>query len=212
MICVSIAESTVTKCLEVVEPFDFAEIRLDQISAEAWEMKRIFSLPKKLIATCRPGTMDDQMRKALLTAAIAAGAAFVDIEIDAEAEFREDIVTAARESGCQVIISYHNYEKTPKGRELKHWVKFCFDAGADIAKIACQVHFPADNARLLGLLDEERPLIVTGMGEKGKVCRVIAPLLGSPFTYASPEAGKETAPGQIDINTLRDLLQRIKNV
>jgi 3-dehydroquinate dehydratase-1 len=212
MICVSIAESTVTKCLEVLEKFDFAEIRLDQISAEAREMKRIFSLPKKLIATCRPGTKDDQMRKALLTAAVAAGAAFVDIEIDAEAGFREDIITAARESGCQVIISYHNYEKTPRRTELEHWIKFCFDDGADIAKIACLVHSPADNACLLGLLDEERPLIVTGMGEKGKVCRVIAPLLGSLFTYASPEAGKETAPGQIDILTLRDLLQRIKNV
>lgn len=212
MICVSIAEPTVMKCLEVLENFDFAEIRLDQISAEAREMKKIFSLPKKLIATCRPGTMDDEKRNTLLTAAIAEGAALVDIEIEAETEFRKEIIAKARQSGCQVIISYHNYEKTPMRTELKQRVKSCFDAGADITKIACQVHSSSDNARLLGLLEEERPLVVTGMGEKGKVCRLLAPLLGSPFTYASPEAGKETAPGQIDVHTLRDLLQRIENV
>jgi len=212
MICVSIAESTVSKCLEVLENFDFAEIRLDQMSVEAREVKKIFSLPKKLVATCRPGPKDDQMRKTLLTAAIAAGATFVDIEIDAEAGFREEIIKIAKESKCKVIISYHNHEKTPKRTELKHRVKSCFAAGADIAKIACKVCSPADNARLIGLLDEACPLIVTGMREKGKVSRVIAPLLGSPFTYASLQTGKETAPGQIDINTLRVLLQRIENV
>jgi 3-dehydroquinate dehydratase type I len=128
------------KCLEVLENFDFAEIRLDQISAEAREMKKIFSLPKKLIATCRSGTMDDEKRNTLLTAAIAEGAEFVDIEIEAETEFRKEIIAKARQSGCQVIISYHNYEKTPMRTELKQRVKSCFDARADITKIACQVH------------------------------------------------------------------------
>jgi len=34
-------------------------------------------------------------------------------------------------------------------------------------------------------------------------------LLGSPFTYASLSEGKETADGQIDAETLRELLCRV---
>jgi len=211
MICTSIAEPTIEKCLEALKGLNFAEIRLDKMLIETKEVERIFSLPKKLIATCRPNAKADSEQKSLLIAAIEAGASFVDIEIDADDKYRAEIVQKAHASGCQVIISYHNYEKTPDRAELMHSVKSCFDSGADIAKIACQVHSQKDNSRLLGLLEYERRLIVTGMGNKGKICRIIAPLLGSPFTYASQETGKETAPGQLDTRTLEDLLQRIKN-
>jgi 3-dehydroquinate dehydratase len=34
------------------------------------------------------------------------------------------------------------------------------------------------------------------MGPKGRLVRAVAPLLGSPFTYAAPNRGKATAPGQ----------------
>jgi len=212
MICTSIAEPCLEKCLEALKGLDTAEIRMDLMSIEAKDVERIFSLPKKLVATCRPDAKTDSERKSLLMAAIEAGASFVDIELDAHEQYRDEIAKEARASGCQVIISYHNYEKTPDRAELERLVKSCFDSGADMAKIACRVHSQRDNSRLIGLLEYGKPLIITGMGNKGKICRVIAPLLGSPWTYACLEAGKETAPGQIDTRTLKDLLQRIKNV
>ncbi len=40
-------------------------------------------------------------------------------------------------------------------------------------------------------------MVIIGMGEKGVITRVAAPMLGAEFTFASAETGKETAPGQI---------------
>jgi 3-dehydroquinate dehydratase-1 len=44
------------------------------------------------------------------------------------------------------------------------------------------------------------------MGEKGKLTRLAAPLLGSVFTYASLGEGKETAEGQWEAASLRRIL------
>ena len=100
-------------------------------------------------------------------------------------------------------MSHHDYERTPERPALEACVSACFEAGADIAKIACTVRSDRENARLLALLDTDREIVVVGMGEKGKLTRILAPLLGSPFTYASLSQGKETADGQIDKETLR---------
>ena len=37
--------------------------------------------------------------------------------------------------------------------------------------------------------------------------RLVAPLFGSAFTYASIEAGRETAPGQMDMLEVRKLME-----
>jgi 3-dehydroquinate dehydratase-1 len=141
----------------------------------------------------------------MLMAAIRSGATYVDIEAESEAAYRDEIVQEARTRGCKVIISFHDYEKTPEKQDLEAIVSSCFEAGADIAKVACTVHSDRDCARLLGLLDSPRQVVAIGMGEKGRVTRITAPLLGSPFTFASLSKGKETAQGQIDKETLKHM-------
>ncbi len=95
-----------------------------------------------------------------------------------------------------------------EGRMLQI-VALCFESGGDIAKIACKVNSERDNARLLGLLDSGRDVIVIGMGEKGRITRIVAPLLGSPFTYAAPARGRETADGQPDRETMERYLRML---
>ena len=73
------------------------------------------------------------------------------------------------------------------------------------------VHSDRESIILLGLLLDSRPLVVIGMGEKGKVTRIAAPILGSPFTYASLSSGKETAAGQLDKINLEKIF-KILNV
>jgi len=51
--------------------------------------------------------------------------------------------------------------------------------------------------------------VVIGMGEKGRITRVMAPFLGAEFTFASPESGGETAPGQLSVNQLNELFNVI---
>ncbi len=206
-ICVSVSEPDAARCIKALKGLRFAEIRLDEMKVSADEVRAIFSSEIPLIATCRPDGRSDAERKRLLLAAIDGGAAYVDVELEAPASYRKDILAAARKNACKAIISYHNYERTPERAELERIRDSCFDSGADIAKIACMANSNADNARLLGLLDTERKLVVIGMGKKGRITRVLAPLLGSEFTFASQEKGKKTAPGQIGMKELEKMLK-----
>ena len=45
------------------------------------------------------------------------------------------------------------------------------------------------------------------MGNKGRITRIAAPLLGSPFTFASLSKGKETAEGQIEKDILEQMMR-----
>ena len=211
MICVSLTEKSVPDCLKALENIPFAEIRLDRMALNPIDIERIFSVHPQLIATCRPGSLEKEIRHKFLTLAVQAGAAYVDIELEADETFKNSIFEAARKRGCRTIISYHNFEKTPGKPELENIVTRGFDSGADLVKIACKVNGEKDNVRLLSLLEEDRPLVVVGLGPKGRLTRYVAPLLGSPFTYASLSPGKETAEGQMDWKSLERLLDFMKN-
>jgi len=211
MICVSIAEKTPEENLKALKDVDFAEIRIDRMERpQIPDIKKIFSQPTRLIATCRPGKIPDKKRQTLLTTAISAGATYVDIELGSDEGIKKAILEKARPAGCKVIVSYHNFNTTPAEIKLHNIIEDCFVSGADIAKIACLVHTDRDNIMLLGLLLDSRPLIVIGMGEKGKVTRIAAPILGSPFTYASLSSGRETAAGQLDKINLEKIFQILK--
>jgi len=212
VICVSLAETSVKECLAVLKEVEFAEIRMDKIEDISDGIRAIFSSHPRLIATYRPGRKDKDERYSALEEAIEEGAAYVDVELEADDSYRNRIIRKAREKNCKVIISYHNRNKIPERAELEHIVDWCFDSGADIAKIACNVVSLKDNARLLGLLNDARPVVVVGMGHKGRITRIAALLLGSPFAYASLSAGKETAEGQIDWKSLKEIYKRIKDV
>lgn len=209
-ICISIAEPTVKKCVNSLGGLELAEIRLDKVKVNDSDIKKIFSQPVRLVATCRPGNLKDDSRKQILLKAIDAGAAYVDVEVDSNDSYKKEIMKTARKKGCTVIMSFHDYNRTPPKGELEQIVEWCFNSGADMAKIACKVKSDRDNARLLGLLDSERRIIVVGMGEKGIITRVVAPMLGSPFTFASLSKGKETAEGQVTARELRELLVLLK--
>lgn len=203
MICVTVAEATVEDCLEALKGLSFAEIRMDMMKLTGKDVPIIFrGSGPRLIATCRLGTYSEEERKGLLIAAVEAGASYVDVEVESNDEFKDEIVRHARTGNCQVIVSFHDFEKTPDREELLGVVARCFSSGADIAKIACKAESERDVARLLGLLDSRDRIVVIGMGEKGSITRIVAPLLGSPFTYGALRKGKEVVDGQLDVETI----------
>lgn len=214
MICVSIAESSVRGCLKALNGLDLAEIRMEGMDLTRNDIQRIFSQPVKLIATCRPGRILDEKRMEHLLYAIHAGASYVDVEIESDGAWKREIIKTAGRKECQVIMSFHDYEKTPGLERLKAVVSRCFSEGADIVKIACMVRSEQDNARLLGLLNRRQhknKLIVIGMGEKGKITRIVAPFFGSLFSYASLSPGKETAEGQITKENLEAITRGVRD-
>lgn len=211
MICVSVAEPDYEACLKVLEGEQLAELRLDLMNLTSREIQKLFSLPLKLIATCRPGGVSESQRLQILRGAVEAGATYVDIEVEASEDFKDEIIGCCRRQGCEVIVSYHNYRSTPPVPELNRVVETCFKAGADIAKLACRVKSAEECGRLLGLYEEIRPIIAIGMGPVGKITRIAALAMGAPFTYASADKDRQTAEGQIDRTAMRRILSDIEH-
>lgn len=212
MICVSISDKDFNKCLGQLQKVNTAEIRLDMTELSAAETAIIFALKKKLIATCRPGKFSDAERLEILRYAIAAGAAMVDIEYESEPAYRNGLIEFAHENQCDVIISYHNFNLTPEIEELEEIVRNSFAMGADVAKIATMVKQNRDNSKLLSLYHLPGRLISIGMGELGKITRIVAPFLGAEFTFAAPDDGEPTAPGQISLTKLHEFIIKIQKL
>jgi len=132
----------------------------------------------------------------------------IDIELRTRSEYRDLVVRRAKKAGKHVIISYHDFSKTPDITVMQNIISDCFDAGADIAKLAATPHSYEDALSLLKLtLDCARApaqVCVIGMGGYGVHTRVIAPIYGSALAYTS--VGAATAPGQLGIKELREML------
>lgn len=210
MICVSVGNTSVQNCLRRLEGLDLAEIRLDTMDVDPASVRKIFSMPLQLIATCRPGRYTDTQRLELLASAIGAGAVYVDVETEANPRFREGIAVLASHHGTQLIVSYHNYRETPGQRFLQKMVKDAFQSGAHLVKVACMVNRPVENLLLLNLLGmkaHKGRLIVVGMGEEGRISRVASVFLGSPFTYAHHGDDAPYAPGQMSAACLKKIME-----
>ena len=82
----------------------------------------------------------------------------------------------------------------------------------DLIKFVTRANTTADGMRVLRFLRAVGGgLIAFAMGERGSFTRVLAPVMGSPFTYCSAarlpgqEDPEATAPGQWRVNDLRGL-------
>jgi 3-dehydroquinate dehydratase-1 len=210
MICVAISDRNLETCLSVLDAVQMAEIRLDLTDFTADEIRTVFSHKTITIATCRPDKKGAEYQLEQLSLAIQTGADYVDIEIEANKKQRESIYRMAKKHGCKVIISYHNFENTPELKELQRIMDQCYLLGADVAKIVTMSHSNADNACLLSLYSKEKPLVAFGMGKKGKITRIMAPLLGAEFTFAAMDVGEPTAAGQIGFSKMKMILEKLK--
>jgi 3-dehydroquinate dehydratase I len=135
---------------------------------------------------------------------LASHADAVDVELDAR--IRPDVARAVRAAGAKLVLSHHDFKTTPAAVQLDDVVRRAAKAGADIIKIATFVRVPSSVSSLTRLLlrHPKKPLVVIGMGPKGRETRIELPVLGSLFTFASIE--QTTAPGQQSLaETLRGI-------
>ncbi len=134
---------------------------------------------------------------------------YVSIELRTEKKLRDAFVKDASKKGAKVIVSCHDFEKTPDSKEIGKILKEEESAGADVAKIAFLARDYADVLRTMEpLLDKRRkiPVIAISVGEYGRISRILGPLLGSYMTFASPAKGRESAPGQLSVDELKKVL------
>ena len=127
-----------------------------------------------------------------------------------------DLASEARAKGgkTRLIVSHHDLTGTPARRTLLKRLEACRALGADIVKIVTLANTVEDNLRVLGIIPQARhmrqDIAAFCMGEKGRLSRAAAPLLGSCLSYTSLEEGAESAPGQMTAAQMRTLMGILK--
>lgn len=197
-LCRSIAVQGLDNILKLTEGAEMAEIRLEKSGLTLEEVRQLFAGQKNLLATCRPDGLTPKQQTCILQTAIENGAEWVDVEIEADEEYRQNIVRYAHKYGCKIIVSYHNYAETPSFAELMQIADLAHSMGADLVKLACQCNERNDVLNLLNLYKLNYKILAIGMGDLGAVTRISAITFNAPFTFVSLKGVEKTASGQID--------------
>ena len=220
MICTSLQHKNLDALFEALETTEMAEIRLDRCPLSPDDIEGLFgSSDVPLVATCRiaevladlqradgipdteKGRREQQIRayditERRLTKAVEAGAAYIDLEMEAPAPMSKRLRKAALENGTIVIRSYHDFTGTPSREKLAETVSQCREFGAEVVKIVTTAQCEADVQTVLSLYDDFDRLIAFCMGEAGRQSRLDCLAKGAPYTYAAFTEDEATAPGQ----------------
>lgn len=222
-ICVSIACEKTSEAIEAVRRSgvyaDVIEIRLDRLVEPAVD-PFVGIIEKPLLFTNRPlwegGSFKgpEGERVALLLKAIRSGCALVDLELKAAPELRAEVLDVLiKYDQTGLIISWHDFSGTPSGEELAEILAQQMESGAHIGKIVTTANDYRDILRILNLqtlaAENNFPLIAFCMGQTGMISRLATLKLGGYMTYCAPDGGAETAPGQMPLSLLREMLGRL---
>lgn len=221
MICVCILADNIENAIRKIRSVeknnpDLIEIRLDYFN-DFNNMKNIVESTKiPLIATNRSADEggsfkeDEDARVKILLDAARSGFKYVDIELSTKdvAKITKDLHSL----GSDVIISHHDFNKTPSNNEIRRIYEEMSKIDVDVCKIVTTANDYNDNLRLLSFLNEnfeKSKIVCFAMGEFGKISRIFSPIFGGFFTMASLEKGQETGPGQIEIGELKELYNKL---
>jgi len=208
-ICVVLGGIPFHKCLKLASSYPLVEVRLDRLKVDPEKIEILSMQCRQWIATCRPGNMTERERTILLAASIRAGAEYVDVEYDAEPNYRNELINLAKRLKCKVIISYHNFESTPDIDSMDQIVQQSKGMGADLVKLVVTANSHNDCALIMSLYSTHDNLLAFAMGEIGKITRIAAPFLGADFTYASVDEAHEIAPGQLTASQMEVIYKLI---
>ncbi len=208
-VCAVIGKLTYEKTLQVIGNISFAEIRMDLLNFNAEQYKNIYRNINNTIATYRNVSDYPAIEKNYIIA-IENNCTYIDLDIELATNLRTKLITKAIANGCKIILSYHNYAKTPTLPELTKTIKKMFAEGAHIAKIACMANKQTDCARIMGLYENHKNIVAFCMGKLGMITRLSAPYFGAPYTYAAASEA-EIAPGMLNYNFVNDFFTKLDN-
>jgi len=128
------------------------------------------------------------------------------VDVELRSEILPEVRAMARQERKPLIVSYHDFEKTPGESEIEELFGKAVEAGADLVKLAFTGKSHDDAARICSTLFKfKEPKVFMVMGEAGKFTRVVGFSFGSLLTYTF--FGKPVAPGQIEAERLVSLLK-----
>lgn len=229
-VCVPMVGETVSKLMEEAAllhtlDFDVVEWRVDffedlekvdSVKAALAEIRAVLG-DKPIIFTLRSAKEGGNKQVSLeyyfeLNKAVAETgmADLIDVELFSDEKLIKKLIDVAHANHVFVIISNHDFAKTPPKDEIVSRLRKEQELGGDILKIAVM---PTNSADVLSLLEAtntmneqfaEVPLITMSMGGKGVISRLAGEVFGSALTFGA--AKKASAPGQIAAAELRSFL------
>ena len=220
-ICLPIVETTVEKAIRAMARArrlaDLVELRVDYMKNPGLELL-LKGREKPCIVTNRRREEggryrgDEKSRLAILRQAIDLGSEFVDLELESGRSAIYELMENNLKT--RLILSYHDFEKTPPVKELRSLCRRMIRYGADVVKIVTFVRSWEDNLKVLSLLpyalERKQKIVALGMGAKGKMTRIFAPLMGAAWTYASLGRNRASAPGQLTARELKEIWGRLR--
>jgi 3-dehydroquinate dehydratase type I len=215
-ICVSVArEELDAMYIDAHKAFregaDLVELRLDYLkSLDLEAVKEKFKVSDdKIILTLRNKEeggkfqASESERIELLKELQSWKVAYKDVELSTLSDSRLKV-------DAKTIVSWHDFNSTPSEKVLKVKLSAALEYGG-IAKIVTTAKKLSHNLTVLNLYNEKMRGKFIGfcMGEEGKISRILAPMLGSPFMYGCLE-GAVVAPGQIPVSELKGFYELLE--
>lgn len=125
----------------------------------------------------------------------------VDIEISSD-RINSKVIKLAKTRNKKLILSYHNFKKTPALPYLKNQAEKACELGCDILKIAAMTNNMEEARRLLNFCSnwKKTKISVMSMGHLGAMSRLAGFLFGSCLTYGFID--QPVACGQLSVKDL----------
>ena len=226
-VCVAVAATNagdmIAKAEALARDNPFIEFRLDYIRQPGTafpKLRRFLEYHPEVLAigTCRRAASGGRFRGStaaeadVLVKAAAAGCQLLDVELQSATSMKPKDLQRVRHAAA-LILSFHDFRGT---RKLEETFRKMTAIPADFYKVVGTATHLADNVTMMKFLEEkshQRSVIGVCMGEQGIISRVLGLRAGSAFTFAAATAGEETAPGQLDSRTLRDVyrIEQVEN-
>ncbi|EHU2109874.1 type I 3-dehydroquinate dehydratase [Acinetobacter baumannii] len=207
---------------------DLAEFRIDllsfasdtkQVIALGHELKKILG-NKPMIATIRTKNEGGQLEisdadygKTYQAYLKNPFMDWLDVEMFHDQKVVSEIVQKAHQKKVLVVMSNHDFQKTPSQDEIEKRLLKQDQMGADVLKIAVmpkskQDVFTLMNATLKVSQQTTKPLLTMSMGQLGTISRVATANMGGSYSFGM--IGQASAPGQIDVTKLKQILQTVQ--
>lgn len=134
---------------------------------------------------------------------------FVDYELSQSEHHRRRVRAVSQAHGVAMIVSCHDFDRTPASVDMLATLARAEREGADIAKLAVMPRDPSDVLRLLEATLQAHtalqiPVITMSMGAMGALSRTCGWQYGSSVTFGVGH--RVSAPGQIPVGVLRSTM------
>ena len=214
-ICVSILPKNNLEALNLIRRAERAKADLIEVRLDCFETSRSLSelvdgtkLP--LIATNKlvsekglfAGTETERQQKLLKAAEN--GFAYVDVNLSSPKQ--QETIQKLERLDTQPIVSYHKLDGALSVPEMEKVLEQEIASGASVCKITGTAKKIEDNIAVLDFVashSSKAKLVCFCMGKAGKVSRLLSPMFGAFFTFASLGQGNETAAGQMTVGEMR---------